>query len=75
MDIEKFRKSSSGKIIKAGQGDAAYWSFNPHPLPPELAFDHELIRALSDADRSLGELAEFLGPGLYCCTLHMRTRR
>jgi hypothetical protein len=25
MDIEKFRKSSSGKIIKAGQGDTAYW--------------------------------------------------
>jgi len=57
MDIEKFRKSSSGKIIKAGQGDTAYWSYIPNPLPPELAFDHELIRALSDADRSLGELA------------------
>jgi len=57
MDTEKFSKSPSGKIVKSGQGDTAYWSYIPNPLPPELAFDHELIRALSDADRSLGELA------------------
>lgn len=57
MDVEKFSKSPSGKIIKSGQGDTAYWSFIPNPLPPELAFDPELVRALSDADRSLGELA------------------
>src|SRR3990172_12243093 len=57
MDVEKFSKSQSGRIIKSGQGDAAYWSFIPNPLPPELAYDPELIRALSDADRALGELA------------------
>ena len=57
MDIEKFKKSPSGRIVKSGQGETAYWSFIPNPLPPELVFDPELIRALSDADRSLGELA------------------
>src|SRR3990170_3517742 len=57
MDVEKFSKSPSGKMVKSGQGDTAYWSFIPDPLPPELVFDPELIRTLSDADRSLGELA------------------
>lgn|SRR5574341_503417 len=57
MDVEKFSKSPSGRIVKSGQGDTAYWSYIPNPLPPELTFDPELMRALSDADRSLGELA------------------
>jgi Fic family protein len=57
MDVDKFSKSPSGRIVQSGQGETAYWSFIPNPLPPELAFEPELIRALSDADRSLGELA------------------
>lgn len=57
MDVENFSKSPSGKIVKSGQSDTAYWSFIPNPLPPELVFDPELIRALSNADRALGELA------------------
>ncbi len=57
MDIDTFSKSPSGKIVKSGQGDTAYWSYIPNSLPPELAFDPELIRALSNADRALGELA------------------
>ena len=57
MDVEKFKKSSSGRIVKSGQGNTAYWSYIPNPLPPDFVFDPELIRVLSDADRSLGELA------------------
>ncbi len=34
-----------------------HWTFVPNPLPPELAYDSALVRILSDADRSLGELA------------------
>jgi Fic family protein len=57
MDIERFRSSSSGRLVRAGQGEAAYWAFVPHPLPPDLAPDHELMRASADAAYALGELA------------------
>ena len=57
MDIERFRKSPSGKVIEVGQGEVAYSAFIPNPLPPKVEFDMELILALSDADRSLGELS------------------
>ncbi len=57
MDIDRFRNSSAGQIIRVGQGETAYWAFVPHPLPPALPLDAELVRTLSDADRALGELA------------------
>jgi Fic family protein len=57
MNPDKFRNSPSGHIIQVGQGETAYWAFVPNPLPPPLKFDSALIRALSDADRALGELA------------------
>lgn len=43
--------------MKVGQGEAAYWAFVPHPLPPRLDFDCEFVSALSEADRALGELS------------------
>jgi Fic family protein len=57
MSLERFHKSPSGRLLQFGQGDAAYWAFVPHPLPPALSIDSELVRLLSDADRALGELA------------------
>ncbi len=33
-----------------------YWAFIPNPLPPPLIMPNELIREISVADRSLGEL-------------------
>jgi len=54
MDIEKFKKSPSGKLIKSPKG---YWAFLPHALPPKINFTPQLIAALSAADRALGELA------------------
>lgn len=57
MNPDKFRDSPSGRVIQVGQGETAYWSFVPNPLPPTLTFDSALIRLLSDADRALGELA------------------
>jgi len=44
-------------MLEIRQGKAAYWAFLPHPLPPLLAFDTQLARVLSEADRALGELA------------------
>ena len=57
MNPEQFKDSPSGRVIQVGQGEIAYWSFVPNPLPPTLSFDSALIRLLSDADRALGELA------------------
>ena len=57
MNPKDFDHSTSGKPVRAGQSDAAYWAFIPHPLPPELPSDWNLSRQLSNADRSLSELA------------------
>ncbi len=57
MDPERFRNSPAGHLIQVGQGGIAYWAFIPHPLPPDLSLDWELVRCLSDADRALSELA------------------
>ena len=47
----------AGRVVQVGRGEVAYRAFVPDPLPPVLAFDVALVRALSDADRALGELA------------------
>jgi len=57
MDVQRFRKSPSGTVVKVGRGEMAYWAFVPNPLAPKLEFDSRLVSTLSDADRSLGELA------------------
>lgn len=54
MDIERFRNSTAGRLVK---GVGGYWAFVPKPLPPQLDFVPELVSALSEADRALGELA------------------
>lgn len=43
-----------GKTIKAPGG---YRAFVPAPLPPRLDWTGDLVRALSDADRAVGNLA------------------
>jgi Fic family protein len=57
MNLERFQKSPAGRLLKVGPGETAYWAFVPHPLPPALSLDRELVCILSDADRALGELA------------------
>ena len=57
MDIERFRNSPAGRLVRAGPGDAAYWAFVPHPLPPDLPPDAELMLASADAAYAVGELA------------------
>ncbi len=49
-----FKKSPSGKVIKAGTG---YDAFIPNPLPPNITLTPVLIKALSNADFLLGKLA------------------
>lgn len=57
MNPESFQESSSGRLLQVGKGEKAYWSFIPNPLPPSLHLTSEMVCALSNADRALGELA------------------
>ena len=57
MNAGLFRGSTSGRVLRAGTGEAAYWAFVPNPLAPRLEFNADLVASLSDADRALGELS------------------
>ena len=57
MNPERFRNSTSGRIVKARYNNEDYWAFVPNPLPPSIIPDMELMQALSDAATSLGELS------------------
>ena len=50
-------------MIDVGRAEAQYRAFVPNALPPVVEFSSELVLALSDADRALGELAG-LGRGI-----------
>lgn len=54
MDPKDFRNLTSGKCLKTTRG---YWAFIPNPLPPQIRYDTNLSRLLSEADRLLGELS------------------
>ena len=51
MGIEQ---SPVGKVIQSPQG---YKAFLPHPLPPNIEWDNQVVAALSRADFLLGKLA------------------
>ncbi len=55
MDIERFRNSPTGRLIKTAEN---YWAFVPNPLPPAHLdrFSAEFVRILSEADRGIGAL-------------------
>lgn len=55
MNIEKFKNSPTGRLIKTA---ANYWAFVPNPLPPQGLdkFPVELVEILSEADRGIGAL-------------------
>jgi len=48
------KRRSPGKTIRSPGG---YHAFVPDPLPPEIKWTPNLVRALSDADRLVGRLA------------------
>jgi len=54
MDTALFKKSPSGKLIRATGG---YWAFVPGPLPPKLEWDDALVSVISRADIALGTLS------------------
>lgn len=57
MNREDFQPAAPGRLLRVGQGDYAYWSFVPNPLPPQFDLTLPVVQLLSSADRALGELA------------------
>ena len=57
QDLEQFRQSPSGTVMKAGPNQTPYWTFVLNPLLPGLSTDLTLGRSLAEAAQSLGELA------------------
>ncbi len=53
MNPAAFRDSPAGRLVRTIENA---WAFVPHPLPPKLTWTSELVNALSEADRALGEL-------------------
>lgn len=55
MDIEKFKNSPTGRLIRTATD---YWVFIPNPLPPAGLdkFSAEFVGILSEADRGIGAL-------------------
>ena len=54
MDTALFRKSPSGKLVRAIDG---YWAFVAKPLPPKLDWSDALVSLTSKADIALGTLS------------------
>ena len=54
MNPKDFRAPAAGKVIRTRTGYAA---FVPAPLPPDLAYDPDLVLLLSRADAALSELS------------------
>ena len=53
MDIEKFKNSPAGRILRT---DKDYDAFVPNPLPPPIQYTKELVNLLSEATLELGNL-------------------
>ncbi len=54
MQPSDFKEDRFGMLA---QGPEGYWAFVPNPLPPRLELSWRLVTRLSDAERTLGELA------------------
>ena len=54
MQPTDFKEDKPGRLVR---GKLGYWAFVPDPLEPELELDMPLVKALSEADRALSELA------------------
>jgi Fic family protein len=54
MNPTDFRAPEAGRLVRARGG---YDAFLPAPLPPKLAYDDDLVLALSRADAALSELS------------------
>ena len=51
MNPERFKNSPSGRLLKVGHGEATYWAFVPHPLPPALPGEKEILRTIGEGTK------------------------
>lgn len=70
MNLDRFKSHRSGRLTEIWHEDKQRLAFVPKPLPPALNLSTELINALSEADRALGELAG-LGRSLTLPSQHL----
>lgn len=56
MDPANFEDSTFGEAARETGNKWAFWYFKPSPIPRDLALATRTIKALSDADASLGRL-------------------
>ena len=56
MNQGDFKNSTAGKCIRT-ISRPPYWAYVPHPLPPKIEMDWELVGLLSKADITLGKLS------------------
>ena len=54
MKPSDFARNNSGRLTREPHG---YWAYIPDSLPPNIDLSMDLVRELSNADRSLSELA------------------
>lgn len=54
MQPSDYKAESAGRVVRAPGG---FFAYVPTPLPPELHYPPELVRALSQADAALSELS------------------
>lgn len=56
MDPSNFQATAFGTATREPGNKWAFWYFKPHPIPRDLLLSTRTIKALSDADASLGRL-------------------
>lgn len=56
MDPGRFRSSTFGQPAREPGNKWAFWYFRPSSVPRDIALTTHTVRALSDADASLGRL-------------------
>ena len=54
MNPSEFKKHASGRVIRTQQD---HWAYIPEPLEPEIQLNLPQVKLLSEADRTLSELA------------------
>jgi len=60
MRPEDFSADSPGRVQKVIGSGFSYWAFIPDPLPPKLNYVDNLVVALGEANRAMGEFSGLL---------------
>jgi len=56
VDPERFTSSTFGQVVREPGNKWAFWYFKPNPIPRDISLTARTVKALSEADASLGRL-------------------